>query len=84
MGKKHLIGGRRECLVPSPTLDEMREARRQSRHAQPALTKHTPVTHQRNPGAKKPANGKAKPGAPTPRNVSGRPPKPAAKRAAKP
>ena len=26
MGKKHLIGSRRDCLVPAPTLDEMREA----------------------------------------------------------
>ena len=47
MGKKHLIGGRRECLVPAPTLEEMREARRQNRHTRPALTKHTPVAHQR-------------------------------------
>ena len=32
MGKKHLIGGRRECLVPAPTLEEMREPSiRQSR-----------------------------------------------------
>lgn len=47
MGKKHLIGGRRECLVPAPTIEEMREARRQNRHSRPALTKHTPVSHQR-------------------------------------
>ena len=40
MGKKHLIGSRRDCLVPAPTLDEMREARRQNRHTRPALTKH--------------------------------------------
>ncbi|PCF97799.1 hypothetical protein CPA58_29545, partial [Klebsiella pneumoniae] len=26
-------------LVPAPTLDEMREARRQNRHTRPALTK---------------------------------------------
>ena len=47
MGKKHLIGSRRDCLVPAPTLDEMREARRQNRHTRPALTKHTPIAHQR-------------------------------------
>ncbi len=50
MGKKHLIGSRRECLVPAPTLDEMREARRQNRQSQPALTKHTPIVHQRSNG----------------------------------
>lgn len=49
MGKKHLIGGRRDCLVPAPTVEEMREARRQGRRAQPALTKHTPAAHQRRP-----------------------------------
>ncbi len=27
MGKKHLIGSRRDCLVPAPTIEEMREAR---------------------------------------------------------
>lgn len=30
MGKKHLIGSRRDCLVPAPTIEEMREARRQN------------------------------------------------------
>ena len=57
MGKKHLIGSRRDCLVPAPTLEEMREARRQNRHTRPALTKHTPIVHQRSNGgatAKKP------------------------------
>jgi radical SAM superfamily enzyme YgiQ (UPF0313 family) len=57
MGKKHLIGSRRDCLVPAPTLDEMREARRQNRNTRPALTKHTPIVHQRSNGgetAKKP------------------------------
>lgn len=34
-------------LVPAPTTDEMREARRQNRHTRPALTKHTPIAHQR-------------------------------------
>ncbi|MRF68921.1 DUF3362 domain-containing protein, partial [Escherichia coli] len=38
------------CLVPAPTLDEMREARRQNRHTRPALTKHTPIVHQRSNG----------------------------------
>ncbi len=47
MGKKHLIGSRRDCPVPAPTPDEMREARRQNRHTRPALTKHTPIAHQR-------------------------------------
>ena len=59
MGKKHLIGSRRDCLVPAPTIDEMREARRQNRNTRPALTKHTPVAHQRqtpadNKGKKRP------------------------------
>jgi hypothetical protein len=47
--------------VPAPTLDEMREARRQNRHTRPALTKHTPIVHQRSNGgatAKKPKRGK--------------------------
>ena len=43
MGKKHLIGSRRDCLVPAPTIEEMREARRQNRNTRPALTKHTPM-----------------------------------------
>jgi len=50
MGKKHLIGSRRDCLVPAPTLEEMREARRQNRNTRPALTKHTPIVHQRSNG----------------------------------
>jgi hypothetical protein len=50
MGKKHLIGSRRDCLVPAPTLEEMREARRQNRQSRPALTKHTPIVHQRSNG----------------------------------
>lgn len=58
MGKKHLIGGRRECLVPAPTLEEMREARRQNRHTRPALTKHTPVAHQRQTPAANKKRGK--------------------------
>ena len=62
MGKKHLIGSRRDCLVPAPTLDEMREARRQNRNTRPALTKHTPIVHQRSNGnssVKKPVKRKA-------------------------
>jgi uncharacterized radical SAM protein YgiQ len=51
MGKKHLIGGRRECLVPAPTLEEIRAARRSNSTLRPALTRHTPQTHQRRPGA---------------------------------
>lgn len=47
MGKKHLIGSRRDCLVPAPTIEEMREARRQNRNTRPALTKHTPMATQR-------------------------------------
>lgn len=46
MGKKHLIGSRRDCLVPAPTIEEMREARRQNRNTRPALTKHTPMATQ--------------------------------------
>ena len=42
MGMKHLIGARRECLVPAPTLEEQREARRgYQRNMRPAMTKHT-------------------------------------------
>lgn len=51
MGKKHLIGGRRECLVPAPTLEEIRAARRSNSTLRPALTRHTPQTHQRRSGA---------------------------------
>lgn len=46
-GQKHLIGSRRDCLVPAPTIEEMREARRQNRNTRPALTKHTPMATQR-------------------------------------
>ena len=61
MGKKHLIGSRRDCLVPAPTLDEMREARRQNRHTRPALTKHTPFAHQRQTPAAAGAKKRVKP-----------------------
>ncbi|MFP1497432.1 hypothetical protein ACLB1Q_27000 [Escherichia coli] len=50
MGKKHLIGSRRDCLVPAPTIEEMREARRQNHDlVQRFVTKHTPMAtqHQR-------------------------------------
>ncbi|HGI8722613.1 TPA: YgiQ family radical SAM protein [Yersinia enterocolitica] len=50
MGLQHLIGSRRECLVPAPTLEEQREARRAYRQHTPALTKHTSITRQRQPG----------------------------------
>ena len=33
MGKKHLIGSRRDCPVPAPTLEEMREAPPEPQHA---------------------------------------------------
>lgn len=49
MGMAHLIGGRRECLVPAPTIEEQREARRSLRHHTPALTKHTAIARQRQP-----------------------------------
>lgn len=52
MGKKHLIGGRRECLVPAPTLEEIRAARRNNRSMRPALTRHTPQAHQRQTSSK--------------------------------
>ncbi len=45
-----------------PTLEEMREARRQNRNTRPALTKHTPIVHQRSNGnssVKKPVKRKA-------------------------
>jgi len=47
MGKKHLIGARRECLVPAATPAEMREARRQNAGNKTALTRHTPMKQQR-------------------------------------
>ncbi|HGE8482618.1 TPA: YgiQ family radical SAM protein [Serratia marcescens] len=47
MGLKHLIGSRRECLVPAPSIDEQREAKRLQRHTRPALTKHTDINRQR-------------------------------------
>lgn len=54
MGMKHLIGSRRECLVPAPSIDEQREAKRLQRHTRPALTKHTDITRQRTPSNKPP------------------------------
>lgn len=44
MKLEHLIGNKRECLVPPPSRDEVREAERKARRTQyqPALTKHTP------------------------------------------
>ncbi|TKI03788.1 YgiQ family radical SAM protein [Martelella alba] len=41
MGLKHLIGNRRECLVPAPGIGEIREQRRMQRNTRPAFTKHT-------------------------------------------
>ncbi|MGL4860751.1 MAG: YgiQ family radical SAM protein [Enterobacteriaceae bacterium] len=41
MGLSQLIGPRRDCLVPAPTLEEQRQARRQAQRLQPAMTKHT-------------------------------------------
>ncbi|MGS6215846.1 DUF3362 domain-containing protein, partial [Enterobacter intestinihominis] len=38
MGKKHLIGSGLVCLVPAPTVEELRQARRQNRNTRPALT----------------------------------------------
>ncbi|MDA5498674.1 YgiQ family radical SAM protein [Yersinia aleksiciae] len=52
MGLQHLIGSRRECLVPAPTIEEQRVARRALRHHTPALTKHTSITRQRQPGSR--------------------------------
>ncbi|AKJ41116.1 YgiQ family radical SAM protein [Pragia fontium] len=49
MGLKHLIGSRRDCLVPAPTIEEQRLAKRNLRNTRPALTKHTNITHQRDP-----------------------------------
>lgn len=46
MGKKHLIGSRRECLVPAATLEEQRKARRTLRDTRPALTRHNPIKQQ--------------------------------------
>jgi uncharacterized radical SAM protein YgiQ len=41
MGRQDLIGGRRECLVPAPGIEEQRELRRTRRYTRPAMTKHT-------------------------------------------
>lgn len=41
MGLKHLIGSRRECLIPAPSIEESRAAKRMARNSQPAMTKHT-------------------------------------------
>ncbi|MBK4714434.1 MULTISPECIES: YgiQ family radical SAM protein [Tenebrionibacter/Tenebrionicola group] len=49
MGKKHLIGPRRDCLVPAPTPEEMRAARRQGGRSQTALTRHAPLAKQQKP-----------------------------------
>ncbi|CNH46659.1 YgiQ family radical SAM protein [Yersinia pekkanenii] len=51
MGLQNLIGSRRECLVPAPTIEEQREARRALRQYTPALTRHTSMTRQRQPGS---------------------------------
>lgn len=63
MGLKHLIGSRRECLVPAPSIDEQREAKRLQRHTRPALTKHTDINRQRTPSNQPPRKPirKAKP-----------------------
>lgn len=63
MGLKHLIGSRRECLVPAPSIDEQREAKRLQRHTRPALTKHTDINRQRTPSKQPPRKPirKAKP-----------------------
>ncbi|HIE6453949.1 TPA: YgiQ family radical SAM protein [Serratia marcescens] len=63
MGLKHLIGSRRECLVPAPRIDEQREAKRLQRHTRPALTKHTDINRQRTPSNRPPRKPirKAKP-----------------------
>ncbi|WP_127956914.1 YgiQ family radical SAM protein [Serratia microhaemolytica] len=49
MGLKHLIGSRRECLVPAPTLNEQREAKRLLRQTRPALTRHSDIRQQQRP-----------------------------------
>ncbi|QIQ20397.1 YgiQ family radical SAM protein [Zophobihabitans entericus] len=41
MGLKHLIGSKKECLVPAPTIKEQQQARQQARYSRPAMTKHT-------------------------------------------
>ncbi|MGP2770008.1 YgiQ family radical SAM protein [Serratia marcescens] len=63
MGLKHLIGSRRECLVPAPSIDEQREAKRLQRYTRPALTKHTDINRQRTPSNRPPRKPirKAKP-----------------------
>ncbi|MEL5351406.1 YgiQ family radical SAM protein [Serratia nevei] len=63
MGLKHLIGSRRECLVPAQSIDEQREAKRLQRHTRPALTKHTDINRQRTPSNRPPRKPirKAKP-----------------------
>lgn len=64
MGLKHLIGSRRDCLVPAPSIDEQREGKRLQRRARPALTRHSDIQRQRSPSNRPPRkairNGGAK------------------------
>ncbi|MGS6482596.1 hypothetical protein ACVGXS_24860, partial [Enterobacter hormaechei] len=48
--KKHVLGWVGYCVVPAPRVDNWGEARRQNRNTRPALTKHTPIAHQRSNG----------------------------------
>ena len=42
LGMKHLIGNRRECLVPMPSVDELRAAKPyHNKNTRPALTRFT-------------------------------------------
>jgi len=52
MGLQHLIGARRECLVPAPGIEELREMRKTQRYSRPALTKHTDNGRQFKPAEK--------------------------------
>jgi len=69
MGLKHLIGNRKECLVPPPTLEEARQARRPYQKMTPALTKHTGlnthITKNGKPANSQPSTQKAKSKKPT-------------------
>ncbi|WP_075183072.1 YgiQ family radical SAM protein [Pantoea sp. 1.19] len=46
MGKKHLIGNAKGCLIPPASADEARQTSRAPRGVQPALTRHIPVKSQ--------------------------------------
>lgn len=77
MGMKHLIGSRRDCLVPAATLEEQRLARRAARYTQPAMTKHTgmpsPAPIMANPRSEKGKSMTARPASAIKKDRTGKP-----------